>query len=222
MAVPLRGGGPIRLRGRNQNEVPRGVLSLRNEAKPRVFQRRLWFGLIGWPGTGKQTLATRFNALHSDQLEVVVQNSYRFTIDLDTRPGVSHNGLVHVGIYIDPIPIPPGDIDVLQQIENLRALIFLFDVNWVQTLIATGYIFFLEREDVYENMSPSLLVGNKIDIRDGPRNRNEDELPPQPVSTTEGANFARWFGALEYYECSALRNTGVEPILDKILQLILR
>ncbi|GBM12438.1 hypothetical protein AVEN_55278-1 [Araneus ventricosus] len=223
MAEPLRGAGRIRLRDRNRNEVPRGVLFLYNETRRRDVGRRLWFGVAGSRGTGKSTLATRFNVLHRDVLrsdEVVVRNSYRFTINLNTRPEVNHTGLVHVGIYIDPIPIQPGGIEALYQIASLRAVIFLFDVNRNRTLNAARAMFGVYRRDEDENMLPSLLVGNKIDIRDRPR--NTVDLPRRAVSTLYGASIARSIGALEYYECSALRNIGVGPVLDKILQLILR
>ncbi|KAF8766988.1 uncharacterized protein LOC129966253 [Argiope bruennichi] len=217
MAVPCRCGGRITLRERPRKGIPLGVLSLRNERASREPRHRLWFSIAGQRGTGRNTLATRFNAMNGDEFmpgDVVVQNEYLFSIDLSTRPVLNETGLVHVGILIDP---PPLESEFEQRPSgSIRAFIFLFDVSDYETIDEANVLFDELERDAGENIFPFIFVGNKSDRRESP-----DEFPVCiPYSYAE--TFARAFGALGYYECSALRNTGVGPILDMILRLITR
>ncbi|KAF8766986.1 uncharacterized protein LOC129966252 [Argiope bruennichi] len=218
MAVSCRCRGRISLRERLRKGIPLGVLSLRNETVRREPRRhRLWFCIAGKRGTGRNTLATRFNAMDGDEFmpgDVVFRNVYRFTIDLSNRPELNESGLVHVGILIEP-PFREGEINE-HLFDNVRAFIFLYDVSDFTTLDEANVLFDNWEMASGENMQPFIFVGNKSDRRESPHEF------PVCIPYWYAETLAVELGALGCYECSALRNTGVGPILDMILRLIIR
>jgi cell division control protein 42 len=64
---------------------------------------------------------------------------------------------------------------------------------------------------------PCLIVGTKIDLRDGPQ--TIEKMARQilrPVTSEQGERLARELGAFKYIECSALARKGVKNVFDTV------
>uniref|UniRef100_A0A7S4NSI6 Uncharacterized protein n=1 Tax=Paramoeba aestuarina TaxID=180227 RepID=A0A7S4NSI6_9EUKA len=68
--------------------------------------------------------------------------------------------------------------------------------------------------------APLILVGTKIDLRDGEEGGEGGE-EKETIPTSEGEEMAKDIGALHYLECSALTRNGLKNVFDVALQVVI-
>ncbi|XP_055389820.1 ras-related protein Rac2-like [Condylostylus longicornis] len=66
---------------------------------------------------------------------------------------------------------------------------------------------------------PIILVGTKIDLRD--ENASTYDNNQQFIKSSKGLKMAKKIGAVNYFECTSLRNLGLKEIFDEVAKLIL-
>ncbi|GBN05468.1 hypothetical protein AVEN_215059-1 [Araneus ventricosus] len=129
-------------------------------------------------------------------------------VELSNRPNIRQAETVKLEVYILNARSRSYE-DFCQFIPNLKSIAMIFDVRYERTLnIAISCMNRIRQQLEDAPPPPFIMVGNKIDLEVLSFNAL--------ISIRETA---RDCGAEKYYECSALNNTNVDPVLDAILLL---
>ncbi|XP_052071690.1 ras-related C3 botulinum toxin substrate 2-like isoform X1 [Mytilus californianus] len=63
--------------------------------------------------------------------------------------------------------------------------------------------------------TPIILVGTKLDIRQGPGNSKHMEKNSHPITFSEGQSLAKRIDAVKYIECSAMTQEGLQSVFEE-------
>ncbi|CAC5373616.1 RAC2 [Mytilus coruscus] len=63
--------------------------------------------------------------------------------------------------------------------------------------------------------TPIILVGTKLDIRQGPGNSKHIEKNSHPITFSEGQTLAKRIDAVKYIECSAKTQEGLQSVFEE-------
>ncbi|GIY59884.1 uncharacterized protein CDAR_95611 [Caerostris darwini] len=167
--------------------------------------------------TGRSTLATRFSEMQAGfydrDYRIVRKNRHQMQIDVTRRYGVPKTGEIILTIHIEPPPSQETQerYPFWMISSIIKLIVFCFDVNRPRTFINVPARLSQYRELLGNKMPPTIMVGNKIDIR--------SKKSLHVVTKHEGKRSAKELKIKRYVECSAWKKTNVDDLLDLILTM---
>ncbi|KAF8764931.1 hypothetical protein HNY73_022958 [Argiope bruennichi] len=196
--------------GRGKKSLPGHDLRSVIASKKAASLRCEYIGVIGAEMTGRNTLVRRFLHMSEGPFDAPEDRKYSrrsVLVELSQRPYIHEVDVVKLNVHILNARSRSYE-DFYQIIPTLQSIVMIFDVRSERTLnIAKSCLNRIRQQ--LQNVTPPrfILVGNKIDL---------------PVTDTVLNNIreeANNCGAENYYECSALMNINMDPVLDAILIL---
>ncbi|KAJ7743320.1 small GTPase Cdc42 [Mycena metata] len=123
----------------------------------------------------------------------------------------------------------PSDCDRLRPLTYLQTDVFLacFSIGLPDSFASVRKKWFPELQHYCSDV-PFLVVGTQIDFRDGHEKDNSSvgferrHKEGRLVAAAEGVRLARDLGAVGYYECSALTQTGLKVLFDEAIAAAMR
>ncbi|ROL52004.1 Ras-related C3 botulinum toxin substrate 1 [Anabarilius grahami] len=70
--------------------------------------------------------------------------------------------------------------------------------------------------------TPIILIGTKLDLRDDKDTIEKlKKMKLTPITYAEGLDMTQEIGAVNYLECSALKQTGIKKVFDEVIHAVL-
>ncbi|CAL1265228.1 unnamed protein product [Larinioides sclopetarius] len=199
------------------NKNPSKELLEKVENARKIINYVIPVGIVGYPGSGRKTLAYCFKHIREDgpfnEEPLKKLYGYHQFVKLDKELGYR----VIVKFYvIDPRNMPPRNPPGrLKEWSEICCMIIVFDITDKRTFKAVPQYMNILREDAFEIQENFYIVGNKRDLR------RTDEARHTQVSRRSATTMADLLGGT-YYEVSATQNQNVRPILKAIKRLGMR
>ncbi|GFT45312.1 hypothetical protein NPIL_24711 [Nephila pilipes] len=188
-------------------------LTLQGEIIDTQHVTELFMRLSGDIGVGKNTLVKRLRningPLYDESTPILKLNLDSLELNLAYISGSRRNGQYFITIDFEPAPFPQDFVET--PFYLLKALLFCIDVNNPESVENIGGRVGLYRDNFFESMPSSVLVGTKIDLR----NNNAGS-----ISTAHGRELARAVEINRYIECSAWRKNGTMLLFQTVLSLL--
>ncbi|GBM06748.1 hypothetical protein AVEN_62992-1 [Araneus ventricosus] len=185
------------------------------ENSTRISRMYAPVGVVGFPKSGRKTLAHRFERMEEGTFnqEVPVKNPYGTEIEGEFYPPESNRRFVLIlKFYIinqESLPprYPPLDT---RNWNEFCCMIVVFDVTEIKTFHAVPMYLTRMRIHNFNIQRNFLIVGNKSDLRRAHVTRSRPE-----VSVQTAERMAAQFEGT-YHECSAKKPENVWPLLAAI------
>jgi len=143
-------------------------------------------------------------------------------------PTVFNNDEVKLMVDGNPVVLGLWDTSGQKDYERLRPLsypqtdvfIYLFSIASPVSLESLTHPWCHPEIIHYCPNIPSILVGNKLDLRNDPETIERlSQKRMSPVTYEQGVQKAKELGALKYLECSSLTQQGIKEVFEEAVRV---